>query len=48
MEDEYRPMMENNNPWELIYDEEMNDKYGKYLGLVDNECIDLIEKEEIP
>lgn len=33
------------NTWEIVYDEEIKDKYEKYLGLVEKSCINVIESE---
>ena len=43
IDDEYLTMLEN-NPWEMIYDSEKKDKYERYMGLIDRECIDIIEE----
>ncbi len=51
VDEEYLGML-SGTTWEKIYDEEINDKYGKYMGLIDDECIDLVEankkKKRIP
>lgn len=39
---EYQHMIDQ-NPWEVLYDGTKEGKYEKYLGLIDNECVDLIE-----
>ena len=31
------------NTWIKIYDESIDDKYGKYMGLIDNDCIDIMD-----
>lgn len=35
--------MLSNLTWEKIYDEEIPDKYGKYMGLYEKKCVDMIE-----
>ncbi len=44
IEDEFKKWMTKSNPWSLIYDEEIEDKYDKYMGFLDKDCIDLIEE----
>ena len=43
VEPQYQHMVDN-NPWTVLYDGSLDGKYEKYLGLVDNECVDLIDK----
>lgn len=40
---QYQHMVDD-NPWTVLYDGTLPGKYEKYLGLIDDECVDLIEK----
>lgn len=42
VEPEYQHMIDD-NPWQVLYDGTIEGKYEKYIGLIDNECVDLIE-----
>lgn len=44
IEDKYK-QIEQDTTWELIYDESIEDVYGRFKGLIAPECIDLIEKQ---
>lgn len=36
--------MERNSTWQLIYDESIDDTYGRYMGLIAPSCVEVIEK----
>lgn len=44
IEEKYKPM-EESTTWQLIYDESIEDVYGRYKGLIAPECVELIEKQ---